>query len=176
LSASRRAQLEATAQPWIDYLSRPDINAPVYGLYWVPGQACEGATDVAHGIHHVVQATGGEGSSVCAPDVTNAFRDIANATRDLSSGLRLVGTPVGSSIRVDVEDLETQAIVPLDRSRIDGFDFTSSNNSLLFVGPSAPQLEQRVIVPYLRWNRTVFPCTFETDCPERMKCNLGLCR
>jgi hypothetical protein len=176
LTAQQRAQLETYTQPWIDFLMRPDINAPVYGLYWVPGQPCEGATDVAHGIHHIVQQTGGAGGSVCQPDVTNTFREIANATRDLSSGLRLVGTPVATSIRVDVEDLASQAIVPLDRSRVDGFDFTSVNNSLVFDGPSAPQLEQRVIVPYLRWNRTVFPCSRESDCPEGLKCNLGICR
>ncbi|MFU8803557.1 MAG: hypothetical protein ACNA8W_07100 [Bradymonadaceae bacterium] len=175
ITAQQRLELETFAQPWIDFLSRPDINAPVYGLYWVPGQPCAGATDVAHGIHHIVERTGGQGDSVCQPDVTNAFRDIADATRDLSSGLRLVGTPVAASIRVDVEDVETQAISPLNRSRIDGFDFHSYNNSLFFEGPSAPQLEQRVIVPYLRWNRTVFPCVLESDCPDNMKCNQGIC-
>ncbi len=175
LSAAQRTQLENYTAPWIEYLHRTDVDAPVFGLYWVPGQSCSGATDVAHGIHHIVQQTGGQGGSVCQPDVTTTFRDVADATRDLSAGLRLIGPTVATSVQV-LKEGPANANSRLNRSATDGFDFDATNNSVVFHGPSAPQVDERIVVPYLRWNRTIIPCTSTDQCSDNQKCTAGICR
>ncbi|MBA2662837.1 MAG: hypothetical protein H0U74_11110 [Bradymonadaceae bacterium] len=175
LTGAQRTEMEAFARPWIEYLRRPDVDAPVFGLYWLPGQPCAGATDVAHDIDHFVTQTGGAGGSVCQGDVTTTFRDIADATRDLTSGLRLIGAPVATTIRVAKEGPNNVDSV-LNRSRIDGFDFDATNNSVLFEGPSAPQVDERVVVPYMRWNRSVQPCETTSQCTGTRKCMNGVCR
>ncbi len=175
LSQSQRTELETYTSPWIEFLHRTDIDAPVFGLYWVPGQSCTGATDVAHGIHHIVQQTGGKGGSVCQPDVTNTFRDVVDATRDLTSGLRLVGPTVATSIQV-LKEGPNNANSRLNRSTTDGFDYDATNNSVVFHGPTAPQVDERIVVPYLRWNRTVIPCETSEQCTNGAKCSAGICR
>lgn len=175
ISAARRAELEAFIEPWLGWTQRPDIGATVFGLYWVPGTSCPGGEDVAHGIHYFVEQTGGVGDSICNPDINQSFLDIANATLDITTGLRLVGNPLASSVRVDVTNVADQSVAPLSRSTEDGFDFDSSNYSLLFAGPSTPQTGQRITIPYLRWNRTIIPCATDNACPGLEKCVLGRC-
>lgn len=175
LTPAQRTQLENFTAPWIEYLHRTDIDAPVFGLYWVPGESCTGATDVAHGIHHVVQQTGGKGGSICQPDVTTTFRDVVDATRDLTSGLRLVGPTVATTIQV-LKEGPNNANSRLNRSTTDGFDFDATNNSVVFHGPTAPQVDERIVVPYLRWNRTIIPCETSDQCTNGAKCSAGICR
>ncbi len=175
LTPPQRTQLENFTAPWVEYLHRTDIDAPVFGLYWVPGEACTGATDVAHGIHHIVQQTGGKGGSICQPDITNTFRDVVDATRDLTSGLRLVGPTVAASIQV-LKEGPNNANSRLNRSTTDGFNFDATNNSVVFHGPTAPQVDERIVVPYLRWNRSVIPCDSTEQCTNGAKCSAGICR
>ncbi len=179
ISSSERAEMEAFIDPWLGYLHRPDIGATVFGLYWVPGTECEGGIDVAHGIHHVVEQTGGHGDSICSPDITDSFTEITNASLDITTGLRLIGNPLGSSVTVDVVDVSDQSVSPLPRSISDGFDFDSTQSSLYFEGPSTPEIGQRVVVPYLQWNRTIIPCSSDAICEsggKLLKCTDGICR
>ena len=175
LNSSQMAELIEFIDPWMSYINRPDLVATISGLYWVPGTQCDGGEDVAHGIHYVVEQTGGVYDSICEPDIGDAFGAIAEATQELVTGLHLVGNPVGHTVAVDVEDLVSGSVDPLQRSIDDGFDFDSTSNSLHFEGPSAPEEDQRVIVPYLTWDGTIIPCSSENQCPGGGKCVKGTC-
>ncbi len=175
LSTSQQAELHNYIDPWLGFVNRPDLNATISGLYWVPSTSCAGGEDVAHGIHHVVEQTGGTYDSICAPDVTDAFSDIADATQDLETGLHLIGNPWSGSVEVDIES-DGGSVEALARSIADGFDFDSTNNSLYFEGPSAPQEGDRVVVPYLQWDRNAVPCSASNPCPDGMECAKGTCQ
>ena len=176
ISASQQAELNEFIQPWLNYINRPDLGATISGLYWVPGTNCNGGEDVAHGIHHIVEQTGGVYDSICSPDIGQSFGDIADATQNIETGLHLVGSPVSHTIEVDVADIGGGSVTPLARSIADGFDFDTTTNSLYFEGPSAPEVDERVVVPYLQWDGTVRPCTDLNPCPGDQMCIKGTCQ
>ena len=181
LSASQRQELEEFAEPFLGFAQRPDISATIFGLYWMPGDTnCPGGIDVSHGIDYFVEQTGGQGDSICSPNINQSFQDITDASIDVTTGLRLIGNPLASSIRIDVTEEDGSNPVELARSSEDGFDFDTLVNSLFFQGPSTPDIGERLVVPYLRWNRTVIPCTGDTVCQtqdnQAAKCVQGICQ
>lgn len=178
LTASQQAALEAETQPWVDYLLQPDVGATVFGLYWPPGEQCGTGADVAHGIAEIVNETGGNGGSICQADITNTLRGIANATAGIASGLRLRGAAAPQTIVVKHGSTSTGNVTQMSRSRADGFDYDAIVNRVIFRGPNPPQTNDRVVIPYLRWEGSVFMCTTDADCPQeqKLKCVEGECR
>ena len=69
-------------------------------------------------------------------------------------------------------------ILPLNRSRVQGFDYDSIVNRVAFTGTNTPQTGDRVVIPYRRWENSVFMCTTNADCPseQKLKCVDGECR
>ncbi len=177
LSAQERTTLETETQPWVDWLLQPDIEATVFGIYNPPSGECAPA-EVQYGIESIVNRTGGTGGSVCQSDISNTLSTIANATAGIASGLRLSGVPAPQTVKVKNVQLQTSSVVPIDRSRADGFDYDSIVNRVIFNGPSAPQTGDRVIIPYLRWQNSVRQCTTDADCPsaQKLECIDGDCR
>ncbi|QDG53213.1 hypothetical protein FIV42_21425 [Persicimonas caeni] len=178
LTQSQQAALETETQPWVDYLLKPDIGATAFGLYWPPGEQCGTAADVAHAINEIVNETGGNGGSVCQGDITNTLRGIANATAGIASGLRLRGAAAPQTIAVKHGSVSTGTVSDMARSRADGFDYDAIVNRVIFRGPNPPQTNDRVVIPYLRWDGSVFTCSSNADCPQEQKlqCIDGECR
>ena len=180
LSAAQRAELEDEMQPWLDFATKPELGATVFGLYWPPGDTCPGGTEFAqigHDSDHAVNFTGGQGGNVCNADVTGTFRDVALAAGGLASGLRLNGFPFAPSVQVEVER-SAGTIDAIERRREDGFDYDPSQNRVIFhEGPNSPLTNQRITVPYLRWDQSQPPCVTVADCPEGYKsCYVNQCR
>lgn len=178
LTQSQQAALETEAQPWVDYLLGPEVGATVFGLYWPPGEACGTAAEVAHAIAKIVNETGGNGGSVCQTDITNTLAGIANATAGIASGLRLRGAAAPQTIVVKHGSVGSGTVTDMDRSRADGFDYDAIVNRVIFRGPNPPQTNDRVVIPYLRWENSVFTCSTDAECPQeqKLKCIDGECR
>ncbi len=178
LTATQQQQMEAETQPWIDYLLAPNVGATAFGLYWPPGEQCGTASEVAHAIAEIVNETGGNGGSVCQTDITNTLRGIADATAGIASGLRLRGEAAPQTIVVKHGSISTGTITDMPRSRADGYDYDAIVNRVVFRGPNPPQTNDRVVIPYLRWDNSVFTCSTDADCPQeqKLKCVQGECR
>lgn len=178
LDAAERMQLDAGTAPFVEYLLKPEVGATVFGLYNVPNSDCGTAVEFASGIHDVVNKTGGTGGSICQADITTSLQAIASATAGIASGLRLRGAPVSPSIVVKHAQIMTGVEVELTRSRADGFDYDGIVNRVAFYGPNAPQTNDRLVIPYLRWSNSVFMCMSEADCPDeqKFKCVNNECR
>lgn len=178
LSAADQATLDMGAQPFVDFMLKPEFAATMFGLYWLPGEACGTGADVAHAVNTLVQATGGGGGSICQVDITNTLAEIANATAGIASGLRLRGTPLTTTLNVLRANAANGNIGPLSRSRADGFDFDAIVNRIAFTGPSTPQTHDRVVIPYRRWEHSISVCMSDADCPSAQKllCVEGECR
>ena len=164
------------AQPFIDYYLRPDIGATVFGIYWIPGTGCGTASEASAGIESIVSATGGTAGSICQPDLSATLQQIADASAGLASGLRLRGVPLAPTLAPKIGEAATGNIVPISRSRIDGYDYDSVVNRVVFTGPNPPQTADRIIIPYLRWE-SLTECMIDSDCPQeqKMRCIDGTC-
>ncbi len=178
LNASERMQMEAQTNPFVDYLLQPEVGATVFGLYNVPNSDCSTASQFASAIHDIVNKTGGNGGSICQSDITTSLQAITSATAGIASGLRLRGSPVAPSIEVKHAKIMADTEVDMARSRVDGFDYDGIVNRIAFFGPSPPQTNDRLVVPYLRWENSVLNCTTEADCPaeQKYKCIDNECR
>lgn len=179
LDPTRQAELEMKAQPFVDFLLKPEVGATAFGIIWPPGEECSpGGATVAHSVAHIVNETGGSVGSICQSDITNTLREIAEATAGISSGLRLRGVALPSTLEVILGEAVTNTIGPMTRSRADGFDYDAIVNRVIFKGPNPPQTNDRVVIPYLRWENSVFMCTSDDDCPseQKIKCLNGECR
>ncbi len=178
LSPTNQMTLDIAAQPFIDYMLKPEFGATMFGLYWLPGEACNTASKVAHAVSALVIGTGGGGGSVCQADISNTLAEIASATAGIASGLRLRGTPLTTTLGVLRANVQTGNIDPIVRSRADGFDYDAIVNRVAFTGPSSPQTNDRVVMPYRRWENSVFVCTSDADCPseQKLQCIEGECR
>lgn len=178
LTQSQRTELEMAAQGFVDYALSPDVGATVFGLYWPPGEQCGTAQEVAHSVAHIVNETGGGGGSICQVDITNTLAQIADASAGIASGLRLRGVPVAPTLQVVHGDTSTGMIVDMPRSRSDGFDYDPIVNRVSFKGPNPPETNDRVVIPYRRWENSIFTCVTTDDCPaaQKLKCVDGECR
>ena len=180
LTAAQQTELENETAPWIEFLLQPDLGATMFGITWPTGEACpnDNSYAVGHSITQISNETGGLTGSICQSDFTNTLRVIADATAGISSGLRLRGVPLPPTVEVTHGSAQTGNIVDMSRSRVDGFDFDSIVNRVSFTGPTPPQTNDRVIIPYRRWENSVFMCTTTADCPseQKLKCVDGECR
>jgi hypothetical protein len=170
--------LDRATQPILEYLTRPNVGATLFGIHWIAGQPCAGASEASPGIGRVAAATGGSSGSVCQSNLDATLADIANASVGLAAGIRLRGTPAPPTLQVQVGQTATGTIVDWPRSRADGWDYDSLVNRVIFTGPTPPQDQDRVVVPYLRWDSSLNECETSADCPSGMKyrCIDHICR
>lgn len=171
-------KLDRVVKPFADYLLRPDIGATLFGIFWVPGQACSGASEAAVGIQRMVDKTGGASGNICGGNLQNMLRQIAIAATGLASGLRVQGVPVTPTIKVRVGDVATQTVLEPMRSRDQGWDYDVVTNAVLFNGQNPPRTNDRVVITYLRWQGSTQMCTTNSDCPnniQKQQCVQGVC-
>ena len=171
-------QLDMVVQPFIDYLRQPESNATAFGIYWIPGQPCAGASETAAGIDSVVNATGGTAGNICDGTLQNTLSQIAQASAGLASGLRLRGIPLPSTLKVRQGDVSTQMIVEPPRSRQQGWDYDAVTNAVSFKGNTPPETNDRVIITYKRWVNSIQGCQIDADCNngfQKFQCRDGIC-
>ena len=180
LTPAQAMEIETATDPWVQFLLQPELGATMFGVVWPTGEACpnDNSYAAAHAITQIANETGGLTGSICQADYTNTLRVIAEATAGISSGLRVRGVPLPPTVEVTHGSAQTGNVVDMPRSRLDGFDFDSIVNRVSFTGPNPPQTNDRVIIPYRRWENSVFMCMSTADCPaaQKLKCVDGECR
>jgi hypothetical protein len=104
------------------------------------------------GYYELAMATGGQIGSVCAPDFHVTFDLILDSIVAKASPMILQHFPISTSIAVALENN------PMDRSRQNGFDYHSTNNTVVFYGQAfEPNSINEVFVSYRRWVTGVAP-------------------
>lgn len=171
-------KLDGIVKPFVDYLLRPEIGATMFGIFWVPGQPCNSASEAAVGIQRMVDKTGGASGNICGGMLQNMLRQIAIAASGLASGLRVQGSPVTPTIKLRVGDVATQTILEPMRSRDQGWDYDVVTNAILFNGANPPRTNDRVVITYMRWEGSTQSCTTNSECRnnlQKQQCVNGVC-
>ena len=129
------------------YLGKdPGFGAQGLAIMHVIGGVCNNTCRayVAHGYNEVVDATKGTKSDVCQKNLGQSMQIIINSITGASSPAKLQYVPISASVAVAVDKTK------LARSRISGFDYVSSSNTLVFIGVPFPK-GSMVVASYRRW-------------------------
>lgn len=172
------AAVEAVIQPFVDYYLSPDAAATLFGIHWIPGQTCSGATEAAAGIDRMTSLTGGSAGDLCGSNISETLEEIAEASAGLASSIRLLGTPIPPSIQTRVGRVSENRVDLVDRARDNGWDYDAVTNAVLFNGDAEPEVGETVVVAYYRWDDSIISCESDADCPAAQKyiCVEGQCR
>ncbi|PKN26908.1 MAG: hypothetical protein CVU65_04250 [Deltaproteobacteria bacterium HGW-Deltaproteobacteria-22] len=123
-----------------------------HALIGPPPTGCDTATQVGQGYLDVVQYLGGQIGSICQTDLGPTLQVIIEDIVASSSPVRLLHHPISLSLSVSKDGL------PLPRSRVSGFDYRASANTIVFIGQSFdPNHPSEVLVSYYRWVTDVVP-------------------
>jgi len=123
-----------------------------HALIGPPPSGCSTASQVGQGYLDIVQYMGGQVGSICQTDLGPTLQVIIEDIVASSSPVRLLHFPISLSLSVSKDGL------PLPRSRVSGFDYRSSANTIVFIGQTFdPNHPSEVLVSYYRWVTDVVP-------------------
>ncbi len=146
-------QIQSYIQDWITLFSgtHPTYGAEARAIVHLIGGVCQSncgdsfmPIEFPWGYQEIVKATGGQIADICQQDLGTTLQLIIDSIAGASSPMVLELVPISASLAVA---LNTQQ---LERSRSQGFDYSSSANSLILIGVTFEKGDQ-VVTSYRRW-------------------------
>jgi len=148
------ACIQTEIQPTLNLLqgiSNPEAQGTAHAIVGPPPSGCSTA-DLGGGYIDIATATGGQIASVCQSDLGSTLQIIIEDIVANSSPVVLQHYPISVSVAAAKDSLA------LERSRLDGFDYRSSANTIVFVNQEFdPLFPSEVIVSYERWITDLIP-------------------
>ena len=146
--------IQAEIQPTLNLLngiSNPEGQGTAHAIVGPPPSGCSTAS-LGSGYVEIATATGGQVASVCQSDLGATLQIIIEDIVANSSPVVLHHYPISVSVAAAKDGLA------LERSRLDGFDYRSSANTIVFVNQEFDPLHpSEVIVSYERWITNLIP-------------------
>ncbi|MFH2008631.1 MAG: hypothetical protein ABI333_18735 [bacterium] len=154
------ADCDALVAAEVAYLQQPENDAIAHGIL-VPGSTpnCSDLGDWSRGYEETVAGVGGQVGSICQTDLTATLSLIIQDIVGSASPVVLHHTPISVSLAVAKEDKTTQpsTFLALPRSRINGFDYRASANTIVFLQQDFSNPPYEVVVSYQRWVTGIAP-------------------
>ncbi|MCA9670232.1 MAG: hypothetical protein KC503_31775 [Myxococcales bacterium] len=147
LPAATQTQLDQFITPWVKFFTggHPKWGAQGKAVVNLIGGLCSSScAEVGHGYLELVKATGGISADICQTDLGATLQVIIDNITGAASPLVLQYTPISASLAVAVGGQQHV------RSRVKGFDYVGSSNSLVLIGVAA-QKGVEVVASYRRW-------------------------
>ncbi|MBU1345312.1 MAG: hypothetical protein KKD66_27185 [Proteobacteria bacterium] len=148
------ACIQTEIQPTLNLLqgiSNPEGQGTAHAIVGPPPSGCSTA-EVGGGYVEIASATGGQIAAVCQSDLGSTLQIIIEDIVANSSPVVLHHYPISVSVAASKDGLA------LERSRLDGFDYRSSANTIVFVNQAFdPLFPSEVIVSYERWITDLIP-------------------
>jgi hypothetical protein len=152
------AACDQLVSQWAMYLEGQDARA--HGVI-VPGATpdCSDLGEWCRDYEAVIMATGGVVGSICQMDLAATMNLIIQDIVGSASPVVLQHTPISVSLAVAKEDKTTtpHTTIALPRSRVQGFDYRASANTLAFIGQDFSSPPYEIVVSYRRWVTGVAP-------------------
>lgn len=144
----------------VAYFQGTEIDAMCHGVL-VPGSTpdCSSQGGWGRGYEDVINQLGGTTGSICQSDLTATMSLIIQDIVGSASPVILEHTPISVSLAVAKEDKTTtpSTYVALPRSRVQGFDYRASANTIVFLQQDFSSPPYEVVVSYQRWVTGVAP-------------------
>ena len=121
-----------------------DAIATIHVIGGVCKNTC--GADIAHGYIELSQLTGGQTGDVCQKNLGATMQLIIDSITGTASPAILEYVPISASLAVALGK------TVLQRSRTKGFDYSGTNNSLIFINTPFKKGDQ-VVASYRRWVR-----------------------
>jgi len=154
------AGCDALAANYVAYYQSTEVDAMAHGVL-VPGSTpgCSSQGDWGRGYEDVINDLGGTTGSICQGDLTATMSLIIQDIVGSASPVILAHTPISVSLAVAKEDKTSQpsTFVALPRSRVQGFDYRASANTIVFLQQDFSDPPYEVVVSYQRWVTGVAP-------------------
>ena len=146
--------VQTEIQPTLNLLqgiSNPEALGTAHAIVGPPPSGCSTAS-LGSGYVEIATATGGQVASVCQSDLGSTLQIIIEDIVANSSPVVLHHYPISVSVAAAKDG------IALERSRLDGFDYRSSANTIVFVNQEFdPLFPSEVIVSYVRWITDLIP-------------------
>jgi hypothetical protein len=132
-------------------LSDPEAQGTAHAIVGPPPSGCD-TVPMGGGYIEIANSTGGQIASICQSDLGSTLQIIIEDIVANSSPVVLHHYPISVSVAAAKDGLA------LERSRIDGFDYRSSANTIIFVSQTFDPLHpSEVVVSYERWTTEIIP-------------------
>jgi hypothetical protein len=152
------AACDALVAGYAGFLNAQEATA--HGII-VPGSTpdCSDQGEWGRDTEALVSTMGGVNGSICQNDLTATLNLIIQDIVGSASPVVLAHTPISVSLAVAKEDKSSQpsTYLPLARSRLSGFDYRASANTIVFIGQDFSDPPYDVAVSYQRWVTGVAP-------------------
>ncbi len=154
------ASCDTLVTQYTNYLQQPEHDAVAHGIL-VPGSTpnCSSQGGWSRGYEEVIAQVGGQTGSICQTDLTATLSLIIQDIVGSASPVILQHTPISVSLAVAKEDKTTSpsTFLALPRSRINGFDYRASANTIVFLQQDFSNPPYEVVVSYQRWVTGLVP-------------------
>ena len=154
------ATCDTLVTQYANFLTQPDVDAIPHGIL-VPGSTpnCSSQGGWSRGYEDVISLLGGQTGSICQTDLTATLSLIIQDIVGSASPVVLEHTPISVSLAVTKEDKSSapSTFVALARSRINGFDYRASANTIVFLQQDFANPPYEVVVSYQRWVTGLVP-------------------
>jgi hypothetical protein len=154
LDTQTQSDVQQALSSYIDLLTGvtdPEAAATVHMIGGLcSSSGCSWKPDVCHGYIELVQQLGGQVGDVCQKDLGATLQIIIDSIIADASPVKLDYVPISSSLAVALDGTE------IKRSRTNGFDYRSSQNTLVFINVKY-QKGSEVIASYKRWQKQEVP-------------------
>jgi hypothetical protein len=141
---AQQAQIDQFVAPYIAQLNANNAQFNLIGELLPFGPAC--SAEKTYGYYNLTTATGGLQGSVCQVDLTATIAAMIDNIAGNASPVTLAKVPISASVSV------SKQTIPLDRSRLSGFDYRGATNSISFYNQMfSPAHPADIVVSYRRW-------------------------
>jgi hypothetical protein len=141
---TQQTQIDNFIAPYIAQLQAENAQFNLIGELLPFGPQC--SAEKTYGYFGIANATGGLQGSICQVDLSQTIAAMIENIAGSASPLTLAKIPISASISV------SNQTIPLDRSRITGFDYRGATNSISFYNQMfSPAHPADIVVSYRRW-------------------------
>jgi hypothetical protein len=144
---AQQTQIDALVAPFITELNANDVKVHLIAepLPFAPTCSDSGA-EHGYGYYELVNATGGQLGSICQLDLSATIDALIEDIIGGASPVNLAKFPISASVSV------SRDATPLNRSRVDGFDYRGATNAISFYNQVfTPAMPSEIVVSYRRW-------------------------